>query len=213
MPARAVIGADGATSAVAASVGAPKLPLVPVVQTRVDVNAAQIDGTTALHWTAYHDDAETAALLVRAGANVNAVNRYGVPPLSVACSNGSGGVVKLLLAAGADANATMKGGETVLMMAARSGNLEAVNALLARGARPDARERRLFALRLGDRRLSLGDRRTQSLGRFLGGDRVDCYAGAELDACLNGQARHDFDMPVRTGVEPRVPRQRSLDRA
>src|SRR6478672_2722339 len=54
------------------------------------VNAPQPDGTTALHWAAYHDDAETAAVLVRAGANVNAVNRYGVAPLSVACSNGSG---------------------------------------------------------------------------------------------------------------------------
>src|SRR6186713_300121 len=65
----------------------------------VDVNAAQIDGTTALHWAAYHNDSETAALLVRAGAHVNAVNRYGLPPLSVACENGSGSVVKLLLAA------------------------------------------------------------------------------------------------------------------
>jgi len=108
----------------------------------VDVNAAQIDGTTALHWAAYHNDAETAAVLVRAGAHVNAVNRYGLPPLSVACENGSGSVVKLLLAAGADPNATMKSGETVLMMAARSGSLEAVSALLARGARHDARERR-----------------------------------------------------------------------
>src|SRR5204863_50374 len=79
-----------------------------LLATGVDVNAAQIDGTTALHWAVYHDDAETAALLVRAGARVNAVNRYGVPPLSVACSNGSGGIVKLLLGAGADANAAMK---------------------------------------------------------------------------------------------------------
>src|SRR3954469_3186574 len=72
--------------------------------TGVDVNAAQIDGTTALHWAAYYDDAETAALLVRAGANVNAVNHYGVPPLSLACSNGSGAIVKLLLESGGDAN-------------------------------------------------------------------------------------------------------------
>src|SRR5215471_15228624 len=98
-----------------------------LVASHVDVNAAQVDGTTALHWAAYYDDAETVALLVRAGANVNAVNRYGVPPLSLACSNGGGAIVKLLLEGGADANATMKSGETVLMMAARSGNLEAVN--------------------------------------------------------------------------------------
>ena len=110
--------------------------------TGVDVNAAQVDGTTALHWAAYNEDAETVTLLLRAGANVNAVNRYGVPPLAQACTNGNTAIVKLLLQAGADANATMKGGESVLMLAARSGNVEAVKALLARGAKPEARERR-----------------------------------------------------------------------
>src|SRR5437764_5402560 len=109
--------------------------------TGADVNAAQIDGTTALHWAAYHDDAETVALLVRAGANVNAVNRYGVPPLALACTNGNAAIVKLLLQAGADANAKTKGGESVLMLAARSGNVVAVKALLARDAIPNARER------------------------------------------------------------------------
>ena len=137
----AALGAERATLADAAE-QRDQARVHALLKTGVDVNAAQSDGTTALHWAAYHDDAETAALLLRAGAKVNAVNRYGLPPLSVACSSGSGGVVKLLLAAGADANAAMAGGETVLMLAARSGNLEAVRALLARGARFDARERR-----------------------------------------------------------------------
>jgi ankyrin repeat protein len=106
-----------------------------------DVNAPQADGTTALHWAAYHDDAELAALLVRSDANVNAENRYGVPPLSLSCTNGNGPLVKLLLDAGANANAARQGGETVLMTAARTGSLDAVEALLAHGADPNALER------------------------------------------------------------------------
>jgi ankyrin repeat protein len=113
-----------------------------LLKSGADVNVTQIDGTTALHWAAYHDDVETTALLVRSRANVNATNRYGVPPLALACTNGNAPVVKLLLDAGADANATVKGGETVLMMAARSGSVDAVKALLMRGGRHDARERR-----------------------------------------------------------------------
>jgi ankyrin repeat protein len=107
-----------------------------------DVNAAQVDGMTALHWAVYNDDAETAGLLVRSRANVNATNRYGVAPLFLACTNGNANLVKLLLDAGANANASLPGGETVLMTAARAGNLESVKALLARGANPNAKERR-----------------------------------------------------------------------
>jgi ankyrin repeat protein len=107
-----------------------------------DVNAAQVDGMTALHWAVNNDDAEMAGLLVRSRANVNATNRYGVPPLSIACTNGNVALVRLLLDAGADANAVLPGGETVLMTAARVGSLEAVKALLARGANPNAQERR-----------------------------------------------------------------------
>jgi ankyrin repeat protein len=113
-----------------------------LLATGADVNAAQVDGMTALHWAVYNDDAETAGLLVKSRANVNATNRYGVPPLFIACTNGNATLVRLLLDAGADANASLPGGETVLMTAARVGSLEALKALLARGANPNAQERR-----------------------------------------------------------------------
>src|SRR5712692_3785715 len=54
-----------------------------LLEQRVEVNAPQIDGSTALHWAAYQDDRETVELLLRAGANVKAANRYGVTPLSL----------------------------------------------------------------------------------------------------------------------------------
>lgn len=112
-----------------------------LLATGADVNAAQADGTTALHWASFHDDAETVSVLLRAGAKANAVNRYGVPPLAAACTNGNALIVKRLLEAGADANAELKGGETMLMLAARAGHVDVVRALLARGAKVDARER------------------------------------------------------------------------
>jgi ankyrin repeat protein len=108
----------------------------------VDVNAAQVDGMTALHWAAYHDDLETAKLLVKAGASVKAANRYGVTPLALACANGNEAMVTLLLEAGADPETALPGNETALMTAARTGRLGPVKALLARGADVNARERR-----------------------------------------------------------------------
>jgi ankyrin repeat protein len=99
---------------------------------RVDVNAPQPDGATALAWAAHRNDLDTADLLIRAGANANAANDYGVTPLSLACSNGNAPIVEKLLAAGADPNSAQLSGETALMTCARAGNLEAVKAILAR---------------------------------------------------------------------------------
>lgn len=109
---------------------------------KTDVNAAQADGMTALHWAAYLDDLEAAKLLVEAGAKVSATNRYGVAPLSLACLNGDGEMVSLFLKAGADPNITQRGGESVLMTAARTGRPESVDALLTAGADPNAKDRR-----------------------------------------------------------------------
>lgn len=107
-----------------------------------DVNAAQVDGMTALHWASYRDDRDAAKMLIDAGARVDAANRYSVTPLSLAAVNGSGSMIELLLGSGADSNTSLPGGETVLMTAARTGKLEAVQALLRGGADVHHKEER-----------------------------------------------------------------------
>jgi ankyrin repeat protein len=104
-----------------------------------DVNAAEADGTTALHWASHHDDLEMAGLLVDAGARVNAANDLGATPLWSASLNRSIAMVSRLLRAGADPNAALLLGETPLMVAARAGSPAVVAALLEAGARVDAR--------------------------------------------------------------------------
>lgn len=106
-----------------------------------DVNAAQLDGTTAIHWAVYWDDLEMAGLLIQAGADVNAENRAGATPMRMAAINGNAAMIEALLDAGVDVNAPLTpDGDTALMMAARTGAPEAVEVLLNRGAEVDARE-------------------------------------------------------------------------
>src|SRR5207247_9180008 len=72
---------------------------------KVDVNVAAPDGTTALHWASYRDDLESADLLLRAGAKVNAATDLGVTPPWNAGLNGSERMVRRLLEAGSDPTA------------------------------------------------------------------------------------------------------------
>ena len=54
-----------------------------------DVNAAQGDGMTALHWAAMKNDADMAQVLLYAGANAKAMTRIGnYTPLLLAMSSG-----------------------------------------------------------------------------------------------------------------------------
>jgi len=105
-----------------------------------NVNVAEPDGMTALHWAARGDDLATAQLLVRAGANVKAVSRYGITPLTFAAQNGDPALTELLLKAGADPNGATLEGETVLMTAARTGNADVIKALAAHGAKINSAE-------------------------------------------------------------------------
>src|SRR5207245_2438861 len=105
---------------------------------RIDVNAAQGDGATALHWAAHRDDLAIADLLIRAGARANVANDLGITPLHLACTNRSAAMVERLLDAGADARATLlRGGATPLLFAARAGDEQSATLLLKAGADPN----------------------------------------------------------------------------
>jgi len=111
-----------------------------LIDRRADVNAAQADGTTPLHWAVERDEPDVVQMLIRAGANVKAANRYGATPLWLASVNGNAKTIAMLLEAGADPRSANGDGETALMVAARTGKIDAVNLLLARGADPNAKE-------------------------------------------------------------------------
>ena len=107
-----------------------------------DVNVAQGDGMTALHWSAENRSAEMAAMLIYAGANVEAVTRIGgYTPLHLASRSGSTTIVQGLLEAGADpAVRSSVGGATPLHLAASASSMGSVLSLLDHGAEIDARE-------------------------------------------------------------------------
>jgi uncharacterized protein len=108
---------------------------------KADLNATQVDGTTALHWAAYHDKADLVTQLLGAGAKADEKNRYGITPLLLACQNGSEEIVRALLNAGADPDANQRGGEEAIMIASRTGKPGAVKALLEHGARIESHDR------------------------------------------------------------------------
>ena len=106
-----------------------------------DVNAAQGDGMTALHWAAFQDDHTLAQLLLEAEADVAAATRVGaITPLSLAASNGSIAMIEALVAAKASVNIPTTTGATPLMAAATSGSVDAVQVLLNHDAFVNARE-------------------------------------------------------------------------
>ncbi|MGE0462192.1 MAG: ankyrin repeat domain-containing protein [Vicinamibacterales bacterium] len=107
----------------------------------VDVNAAEGDGMTALHWAARAGDAELVQMLLYGGANVKAATRLGAyTPLMMAAQAGHSAVVAALIAGGSDVKAASTTGTTPLMFAAQSGDPRTVTILIEGGSDVNARE-------------------------------------------------------------------------
>jgi uncharacterized protein len=137
----AVLGATSDAPVAEAVMAGEKDKVRALLKQGLDVNAAQGDGMTALHWAARRGDLELAQMLLYAGANVRATTRLGAyTPLLMASQVGDARVIDLLLKAGADAKGTTSNGTTPLMLAAVSGQADAVRLLVEHGGDPNATE-------------------------------------------------------------------------
>src|SRR5438552_1304506 len=134
--------ANAATSEVAnAAMRGDRAAVRAALARNADVNAAQVDGTTALHWAVDRDDVELAVLLLTAGARVSARTREGVTPLQLAAINGSARRLARLIKCGADPNAPLTPArDTALRLPARTGKTDAIRLLLEAGADINAKE-------------------------------------------------------------------------
>jgi ankyrin repeat protein len=130
----------GRTDVLDAAIHGDKAALNVALQQRADVNAADADGTTALHWAVYRGDKGMVDTLIKAGANTKAANQEGSTPLWLASINGDAPIIEALLKGGADANEKLPLGRSPLMIASRTGKVDAIKVLLAHGANVNAKE-------------------------------------------------------------------------
>jgi len=104
------------------------------------VKSRNLNGWTPLHAAAFGNNAAATALLIAAGAEVDAraKNRFDNTPLQVAMLTQSSDAAKVLIAHGADVNARQAEGVTALQEAASNGDTVSIRLLLAAGADPSS---------------------------------------------------------------------------
>jgi uncharacterized protein len=133
--------APSATAVVEAAMNGNRDAVRSLLKDGADVNTAQADGMTALHWAAQKGDVELAKVLLYASANVRATTRIGAyTPLLIASRNGDAAMIDTLLQAGSDPNGATTNGTTALMLASAAGKIDAVTVLIGGGANVHARE-------------------------------------------------------------------------
>jgi uncharacterized protein len=112
-----------------------------LVKQGADVNAAQADGMTALHWAAVNGDVKMMDILIVAGASTESLTRVGAyTPLHLASSRGHAPAVMRLLEAGSKPKAVTATGAQAIHLAAQAGSADAVRFLIDKGADPNVRD-------------------------------------------------------------------------
>ena len=162
-----------------------------MIASGADVNAAQGDGTTPLHWAVYKIDADVTRALLARGAKPNVVNKYGSSPLSEAVKVADARLVRMLLDAGSDANVPNQEGQTALMLAARAGSLDVATLLVSHGADVNAKEKWRGQTAL----MWAADARSAALTRFLIGRKADVNARAvanDWPSQMTGEPRNQY---------------------
>ena len=136
------VGLNAAESPIAeAAARGDREAVKSLLKKAADVNAAQGDGMTALHWAAMNGDLELAEMLIVAGGNVRATTRLGTyTPLYLASQKGHAPIIQALIRAGADLKTGTPNGTTPLMVAAAAGEAAAVKILIDHGADVNAKD-------------------------------------------------------------------------
>jgi len=110
--------------------------LKPKTQDQINNDLSKLskkDKNNKLLKASWNGQKDVVELLLKAGADVNAITEDGWTPLMMA-SNGQKDVVELLLKAGADVNAITEDGWTPLMRASWYGHKDIIELLLLAGA-------------------------------------------------------------------------------
>ena len=108
-----IYAAIGGGTVVEAAMSGNRDAVRSLLKDGADVNTAQADGMTALHWAAEKGDVDLAKVLLYASANVRATTRIGgYTPLLIASRNGDAAMIGALIDGGADANNATTNGTT-----------------------------------------------------------------------------------------------------
>ena len=126
---------DGVTPLIIASYAGNNDIVELLLQTnKVDVNACNANGATALYIACHNGHLCVVSTLLRSGANPNLKDNNWWTPLMIASQKSHSDIVKLLLQANGDPNISSKDGLTALYLACQNGHSAIALLLLMSGA-------------------------------------------------------------------------------